>query len=91
MYEIIYVKSFAEPWWMLEGWEDDIVERHQFSSMECAEQCKEELSAKLQARFPLHQKRGEEFDVYWKQGDLEYCTDCDEDLQVYHGIIRINN
>lgn len=90
MYEIIYVKSFSEPWWMLEGWEQDIIQRDKFSSFELAEQFKIELGKQLRIHYPEHQQRGEEFDVYWKKGELEYCSDCDEDLQVYHGIIRRN-
>ena len=87
MHEIIYVKSFYEPWWMLEGWEQDIVVRKSFSSIEEADRFKSEIRKKLRAKFPEHKKKGEEFEVYWLKGDLEYCTDCEEDLQVYHGII----
>ncbi len=88
MYEIIYMKSFAEPWWMLEGWEQDIIKRKKFATLELAEQYKGDLGNKLRIQYPEHRKKGEEFDVYWKKGDFEYCSDCDEDLQVYHGVIR---
>lgn len=89
MYEIIYLKSFSEPWWMLPGWEQDIVQRKKFSSIELANHFKKELGDTLLIQYPEHQKRGEEFDVYWKKGDLEFCPDCDEDLQIYHGIMKV--
>ncbi|HSP22411.1 MAG TPA: DUF1033 family protein [Planococcus sp. (in: firmicutes)] len=91
MHEIIYLKSFYEPWWMLEGWEQDIVLRKPFSSIEEANRFKSELMDMLSAKYPEHKKKGETFDVYWEKGDLEYCPDCEEDLQVYHGVIHLNN
>lgn len=90
MHEVIYVKSFYEPWWMLEGWEQDIVERKSFSTIEEAIRFKKELAEMLRTTFPEHKKKGEDFDVYWEKGDLEYCPDCEEDLQVYHGIIQLH-
>lgn len=91
MHEIIYVKSFYEPWWMLEGWEQDIVQRNSFSTIEEASRFKNELAGTLRAAYPEHKKKGEDFDVYWEKGEMEYCPDCEEDLQIYHGIIQLHS
>lgn len=91
MHEIVYIKSFYEPWWMLEGWEQDIVERKKFTSIIEATRFRNEIAEKLKIDFPEHKTKGEEFDVYWLIGDTAYCPDCEEDLQVYHGIIWLKD
>lgn len=86
LHEIIYMKSFEEPWWMLEGWEKDIVSRSEFNDPQIAKARFDELANSLSKKYKQQKRKGESI-AFWNEGDIAYCEDCEEELQVYHGIL----
>ncbi|AIY05570.1 hypothetical protein Plano_1605 [Planococcus sp. PAMC 21323] len=91
MHEIIYLRTNYEPWWMFEGWEEKVVNRHQFNSTENAQQKLESLKNDFDRRFSNQQQKDFAFTCYWNAEEVEYCEDCEEDLQIFHGLIWLVN
>ncbi|ANU28245.1 DUF1033 family protein [Planococcus versutus] len=87
MHEIIYMKTDYEPWWMFDGWEKSVVSRHEFTSAKEAMGFLETLKQDFSYRFPEHEQRNQAFYCYWNEEEVEYCDKCEEDLQVFHGLI----
>ena len=87
MHEIVCTRADYEPWWMFDDWEEKIISREKFTSIEEAQRHLEELQQDFSLRFSNHEKRGLAFDAYWNEEEMEYCEICEEDLQIFHGII----
>lgn len=90
LHEILYLKSFDEPWWMLDGWEKDIVSRSDFADHETAQGHFDALAASLSKKYRQQKTRGNSI-AFWSEGDMAYCEDCEEDLQVYHGLLWLED
>lgn len=91
MYEIVYIRADYEPWWMFDGWEDKVVSRRGFETVENAQQYLKELERDFSRRFSKQEKRGFAFTAYWNEEEIEYCVICEEDLQIFHGLIWLVN
>ncbi len=91
MHEIVYIRADFEPWWMFEGWEEKVVSRQEFRSSEDARIYLEDLMEKFAQQFAEHEQRGMAFTSYWNEEEMEYCEKCEEDLQIFHGLIWLFN
>lgn len=87
MYKIIYMKADYEPWWQFEGWEEHIVSIQEF---EHEQQFDEALTAKItrfRDTYDNEVLKKERFYAFWSEDESEFCEACDDDAQIYHGII----
>lgn len=87
MYELIVMEADYEPWWQFDGWEEYIIERFAFDT-------ETELEAHLQlildvyrTKYPNEECRQERFYAFWHEEEQFFCEACDDDAQLYHGII----
>lgn len=87
MFEVIYMKADYEPWWMFEGWEETIRTRHSFDNAEEAIVYCEQLLAELRVKYTLEAMKKDCFYAFWSECEKDFCESCDEDLQLYHGVI----
>lgn len=87
MYEIIYMKADYEPWWQFEDWESTIVFVKQFNNIEECNIQLEELLKEFRKKYANEMKRDEMYYAFWSEKERTYCEACDEDSQIYHGII----
>ncbi|MBM7580199.1 DUF1033 family protein [Jeotgalibacillus terrae] len=87
MWRIVQLKSDAEPWWFLDGWESDIVKEWTFDTKKDSFTFYKELMEKQLLHYEkVRVKRGTQ-SAFWDPDEFFFCDDCDEDLQVYHGFI----
>ncbi|ANU10793.1 hypothetical protein A1A1_17710 [Planococcus antarcticus DSM 14505] len=91
MHEIVYIRADYEPWWMFDGWEDKVVSRQRFETVENAQQYLKELEQDFSRRFSNQEKREFAFTAYWNEEEVEYCEICEEDLQIFHSLIWLFN
>lgn len=91
MYKIIYMKADFEPWWLFEGWESHIVSTYQYNCLEEYEQALNTLLTKLRSQFEHEEIRKERYIAFWNEEECEFCEGCDEDVQIYHGIVLEEN
>ncbi|MDQ0427461.1 hypothetical protein QOZ98_000286 [Planomicrobium stackebrandtii] len=91
MHEIVYMRADYEPWWMFDGWEEKVVSRRKFESAEKAREYLEQAQADYSLRFAKREKRDFAFSVFWNEEEMEYCEKCEEDLQIFHGLIWLYN
>lgn len=87
MFEVIYMKADYEPWWMFEDWEEKIQLRHEFDDESEANAFLEELLAKLRVENTFELTKKEIYHAFWSTEEKTFCLGCDEDLQIYHGVI----
>lgn len=91
MHEIVYIRANYEPWWMFDGWQENTISRKQFASADKAQHYLAELEKQLSRQFAESEKRDPAFTAFWNSEEIEYCEICEEDLQIFHGLIWLYN
>ena len=89
MYEVIYMKADFEPWWMFEGWEEDVLSRQTFVDECNAINFLEETLSNLRVKYQNESKKKNCFFAFWSENEKINCEACSDDLQIYHGIILL--
>lgn len=89
MYEVIYMKADFEPWWMFEGWEEEVLSRQTFVDECNAINFLEETLSKLRVKYQNESKKKNCFFAFWSENEKISCEACSDDLQIYHGIILL--
>ena len=87
MYKIIYMKADFEPWWQFEEWEDYIVDVYEFKSATEFEKAREQILKDFREKYEHEAVKQGKFYAFWKENEVMYCEGCDEDAQLYHGLI----
>ena len=91
MYEVVIVKADYEGWWLFDGWQDDIINRHQFNDIAqmlsgykaIIEQMKNDYSSYIQGKYDLC--------AFFNACEIEFCEECDEDVQIFYTPIMTKN
>lgn len=91
MHEVVYMKAEFEPWWMFEEWEEKVLSRKTFSSKVEARNYWDGLMEELKRKYPLSEIREPAFAAFWREGEIEYCESCDDDMQMYYGLLWLEN
>ncbi len=89
MFEVVYMKAEFEPWWMFSGWEEAIQSRQAFENIQEAEVYLHEMLAILKEKHPHARAQEDCFFAYWSEDEKIFCEACDEDLQIYHGVLLL--
>ncbi|RBP08127.1 DUF1033 family protein [Rossellomorea aquimaris] len=86
-WRVMTTKSDAEPWWFFEGWKKDIVQEWTFNNRdEATERFLEEMRRLSKSYRKSKSKRLHSI-AFWNPGEEFFCEACDDDLQVYYGLI----
>ncbi|XXM71634.1 DUF1033 family protein [Lysinibacillus sphaericus] len=87
--KVILTRSDAEPWWFFEDWQKDIVKTWEYEEGSAAVQkYKTEISS-LRKLFPNVKSKNYQSIAFWNPEEIEFCEACDDDVQIYHGIILL--
>ena len=89
MYKIIYMKADYEPWWQFDGWEEHILSEKAFENEEQFMKAFESLVEQFRQKYDFEACKNERFYAFWSEEESEFCEACDEDVQIYHGIILL--
>lgn len=89
LYKIIYMKADYEPWWQFEGWEETIQETYFYETEEALESAFQQMLLQFRAQYEKEAKKQEAYFAFWTENECEYCEACDEDAQIYHGLIKV--
>ncbi|MFB5086855.1 DUF1033 family protein [Psychrobacillus sp. PGGUH221] len=87
MIEIIYMKADYEPWYEFDGWEEHIVELVSFKEENEALEFLNKKLEEFRRNFPFEKVKRDKYWAFWSVKEQCFCDSCDEDLQIYHGII----
>ncbi|QUG41608.1 DUF1033 family protein [Psychrobacillus sp. INOP01] len=87
MFEVIYMKADYEPWWLFEGWEQHIIEKHAFEHETEARSFLDRKLIELRGIFPKEKSKHNMYWAFWSEKEQCFCESCDDDLQIYHGLI----
>ncbi|GAA3726214.1 regulatory protein MsaA [Salinicoccus jeotgali] len=84
MYEIVILKADYEGWWLFEGWQEEIVDRYTYDTEEEMVNGYTDIILGMKKRFNLYKIGKYDMHAFFNGCELEYCEDCDEDLQIFY-------
>lgn len=91
MWKLVKMTADYEPWWLFDDWRDKIVMEKSFSSFEDVLTEWSNLTCELSNKFTSSEYRETGMTVFFTEGDLVFCEACDDDVQIYHGILLLKN
>lgn len=91
MYRVIEMYGDFEPWWFLEGWEEDIVASRKFDQYYYALKYYKTCWFRLEQESPLYKSRSDLMTIFWDPEDQRWCDECDEYLQQYHSLALLQD
>lgn len=89
MYKVCELYGDFEPWWLLDGWEEDITSSREFTSYEEAASYYKERRKIYLHDLPETKSRKKDMSMFWDPKDQRWCEECNEYLQQYHSLILI--
>lgn len=89
MYQVIKMYGDVEPWWFLDGWEDDVISRAAFARYEDALTAFQKELSRLSERFPKKKTKNGTMAAFWDENDQHWCEECDDYLQRYHSLMLV--
>jgi hypothetical protein len=90
-WKVILTKSDAEPWWFFEDWKRDVVEEWKYDNKNDAIAKYMEEIARLSDLLPNSKTKDYNSFAFWHPDEVVFCEACDDDLQIYHGVILFEN
>ncbi|MFC7687139.1 DUF1033 family protein [Ureibacillus sp. GCM10028918] len=90
MYQIIYMKADYEPWWKFEGWESNIISTSEFETEKEFQENLQETLLDFRQKFEHEASKEDKYYAFWTEEEREYCEACEDDIQIFHGIIVDN-
>ena len=91
MYRVIEMYGDFEPWWFLEGWEDDVVRSETFEDYYTALKSYKQQWLEMAEQSPLYKSRSDLMTIFWDPEDQRWCEECGEHIQQYHSLLLLEN
>lgn len=91
MYQVIRTEGEYEPWWFFEDWMDFIVESTEYADFQEAVAAYEQAAEKLSEAYPFQKTKEVYLTAYWSDGEIRFCENCDDDVQLYHGLMLLQD
>lgn len=89
MYRVVKMYGDCEPWWFLDGWEEDVVASQEFRKYEDALRCYQKEFVYLSERYPERKNKAGMMAAFWDPTEQLWCEECDEYLQQYHSLMLL--
>ncbi|AMG60721.1 DUF1033 family protein [Staphylococcus lugdunensis] len=91
MWTVAKIRADYEGWWLFSDWTDKIVKQNSFSTYTemldaykaLIKQSKKDYDNYVVGKFNIH--------AFYNNCDMNYCEDCEEDLQIFYSFIVLNN
>lgn len=91
MYEVVILKADYEGWWLFEGWQEGIVDQYTYDTEEEMNEGYTNILLYMKKRFNSYKIGKHDMHAFFNGCDLEYCEDCDEDLQIFYTPIMVKD
>lgn len=88
---IIKTKGEYEPWWFFEDWEETILDCFRFNEKEEAFKKYKIVAEEMIQNYPHHALKKQVLFAAWNEEEIEYCEDCEDDIQTFHGLILMED
>ncbi|WP_078410399.1 DUF1033 family protein [Priestia abyssalis] len=86
-WSVCKTKGDCEPWLFLDGWQEEITERLSFHDQDEALRTYAQWIKEYKRSFESVKETNLSLFSFWNEGEMHYCEACDDDLQLFYGIV----
>jgi hypothetical protein len=86
-WKIIQTKGESEPWWFFDDWRKDITAVFECESKSDTIDQYVKKIGELKKDFTYLKHKNYHTVAFWNPSEKVFCEACDDDLQIYHGLI----
>ncbi|KHD44817.1 DUF1033 family protein [Streptococcus hongkongensis] len=91
MYQVIKMYGNWEPWWFVDGWQNDIIYKKEFDKWEYALKDYQNEWEILKEQYPNLHSQKNLLATFWNDNEKKWCEDCTDDLQQYHSLLLLKD
>ncbi|QLK86197.1 DUF1033 family protein [Staphylococcus sp. 17KM0847] len=91
MWELAKIRADYEGWWLFDDWPEHIIETQHFSTYEAFIEAYSYIIKNAQCRYDNYVVGKHNIYAFYNNCDMNYCEDCDEDLQIFYSYIVLKN
>lgn len=91
MYEVVIIKADYEGWWLFDGWQEDIIKRYKATDLDNLLDTYNTIIDEMKHKYNSHITGKYNIIAFFNACDLEYCEDCEEDMQIYYTPLMTKN
>ncbi|MBE7356322.1 regulatory protein MsaA [Staphylococcus haemolyticus] len=91
MWTVAKIKADYEGWWLFSDWTDKIIEQYQFTSYDEMLNYYKNIISKSKDYYDNYVVGKYNIHAFYNNCDLNFCEDCEEDLQIFYSFIVLNN
>lgn len=91
IYRVVELFGDYEPWWFLDGWEEDIVSEKEYSNLNEACKAYSNQWKKMYDSFEKIDSRKNYLAAFWNKEEERWCDECEDYLQQFHGLALLKN
>ena len=91
MYRVIEMYGDFEPWWFMEGWEEDVIMSQSFDKYYDALKYYKSCWFELEKKNPLYKSRSDLMTIFGEPVEQRACDECDEYVQQYHSLALLQD
>lgn len=90
-WEVMITRGVSEPWWFFSDWRESIIATYSFSNKKMAIDQYEASFVHFKQKTDHVKVKNSSMAAFWKDGETVFCESCDDDLQLYYGILIMCN
>ncbi|TDM13275.1 DUF1033 family protein [Macrococcus lamae] len=91
MFQIKIMRADYEGWWLFEDWQEKVVLTKTFETRAEFMAGYQKQLIDLRQQYPNEVIGKYNIHAFYKNCELEFCEECDEDVQIYHSVIPLEN
>lgn len=91
MYELVILRADYEGWWLFEDWREKVIASETFTDYQQLKAVYEIKLAYMRDHFSNEVTGKHNIHAFYSNCEIEYCADCEEEMQIYYSVIVLNN
>ncbi|KAA1040247.1 DUF1033 family protein [Macrococcus equipercicus] len=89
MFQLKVIRADYEGWWLFEDWPEKVIMTQTFQTAEELAAGYEQQLEAMRQKFPNEIIGKYNIHAFYRNCELEFCEECDEDLQIYYSLIAL--
>ncbi|MBE5662717.1 DUF1033 family protein, partial [Staphylococcus sp. SS21] len=91
MWTVTKIRADYEGWWLFSDWPDNIVEQYEYQTFDDMLAHYQQLINHCKVKFDNYVTGKYNIYAFYNNCDMNYCEDCEEDLQIFYSFIVLQN
>lgn len=90
MFQVKIMRGYSEPWWFFEDWQEDVINSQSYQRLATAKITFNQLKEEYKVQFDHMKAKNNYCIAFWNDNDIEFCEECDDDVQIFTGILIVD-